>query len=95
MEQIKTTKDKIEDVCNALSEFLCEKNRRYGNSAIEPARVFSNSNSSEQILVRLDDKISRIQNSEEIRKNDLVDFMGYLVLYCVSQDWLDFRELID
>ena len=46
--------------------------------------------------VRIDDKISRIMNSGgEIRKNDAADLMGYLALLSVSQNWLDFSDLID
>ena len=85
----------ITQVCKALELFLLEKNKRYGNSALEPLRLFSKLEPGEQIAIRMDDKLSRIDNSSELRKNDVVDLMGYLVLLCVSKGWTDFTEMID
>lgn len=85
----------IETFCNNLRDFLIEKNKRYGNSALEPIRVFSKASVDSQLRTRLDDKISRIKNSDELRKNDTVDLMGYLVLLCIANDWLDCKEFID
>lgn len=85
----------IEKVCAGICELLLEKNLRYGNSALEPVRVFSKADASEGIKVRLDDKLSRIRNSDALRRNDVVDLMGYLVLLCVAHGWLDFSDLID
>ena len=89
------TQQKISDICDSLKEFLIEKNRRYGNSALDPARIFSKANTDEQLKVRLDDKINRIMNSDELRTNDMVDFMGYLVLILVHMNIIDFSHLID
>ncbi len=83
------------DMCHGLKKFLLVKNKRYGDSALKPVRVFSKASSMEQLNVRMDDKISRIMNSPEDRKNDFVDLMGYLVLKCVSEGWFDFSELLD
>ena len=85
----------IARTCDEVKRFLLEKNKRYGNSALCPARVFSKSSPSEQILVRMDDKLSRIRNAPEPRKNDFVDLVGYLVLFMVQQEWTDLSELID
>ena len=90
-----TTVSKIIQVTDSLSSLLIEKNKRYGNSALEPINTFSKLNSENSIAVRLDDKLSRIKNSEELRKNDIVDMLGYLTLLCVSKDWLNFDDLID
>lgn len=80
-----------------LSLFLAVKNMKYGNSALEPKRVFSRASAEEQLLVRLDDKVSRLMNrkEEELAKNDVVDLLGYLVLYCVMRGWFSFRDLLD
>ena len=51
--------------------------------------------SAEAILVRLDDKLSRIKNSPELRKNDIFDMIGYLTLLAVQKNWTNFDELID
>jgi hypothetical protein len=73
-----------QDVYNELSviaDMLISKNKKYGNSALKPMRVFSKMNTLEQINVRIDDKLSRIAN----RKNDEdedpeLDLIGYLIL---------------
>lgn len=88
-------KAQIRGVCESLDGFLQEKNRKYGNSALEPVRVFSKLSAGEQLKIRMDDKVSRIKNSDELRKNDVVDLMGYLVLVCVQNGWSNFDELLD
>ena len=85
----------IGKVVEALSEFLMAKNKNYGNSALKPIKVFSKVEPTNSICVRMDDKISRIVNSKEFRKNDIVDLTGYLVLLCAQKGWDDFKELID
>jgi hypothetical protein len=94
-----TVQDKIVTTCDGMARLLVAKNQRYGNSALEPIRVFSNVDADVGLLVRLDDKLSRIKyassNHKPLRKNDIADMMGYLVLYCVKQGWTDFADLID
>lgn len=85
----------IGKVVEALSEFLIAKNKNYGNSALKPLKVFSKVEPTNSICVRMDDKISRIVNSSELRKNDIVDLTGYLVLLLAQKGWDDFKELID
>jgi hypothetical protein len=80
---------------DSMKEFLLEKNRRYGDSALHPKRIFSKAPIDEQIRIRLDDKLSRIENSKELRKNDICDTIGYLVLFAVSKKWVDFKDLLD
>lgn len=89
------TRDGIECICRSISHVLVEKNKRYGDSAVAPVRVFSKAEKDQQILVRLDDKLSRIANADIIRKNDLADIIGYCVLLCHTKGWHDFSELID
>lgn len=92
-----------QDICSTLSNMsnlLVEKNKRYGNSALSPLNIFAHhmaedDTASNSILVRLDDKLSRIRNANELRKNDVADIMGYLTLLCVNKGWTDFKELID
>ena len=94
-----TVQDKITTTCEGLARLLVAKNKRYGNSALEPMRVFSRADPAEGILVRLDDKLSRIKHASSdgkpLRKNDIADMIGYLILYCVKQEWTDFDDLID
>jgi hypothetical protein len=83
-------------VFDSLRELVLEKNRRYGDSALRPRNIFSQIEPSEAIKIRIDDKISRIRNSRGlIRKNDVADLIGYLALFSVSQDWVDFTDLLD
>lgn len=89
------TRQAIVDVCFGLKDFLLEKNEHYGDSALDPVRIFSNADPGEQILVRLDDKLSRIRNSDGLRRNDVVDLAGYLVLLMVQHEWTDMSDLID
>ena len=95
MENQDNTNKKIEVVCDQLRQFLQEKNRRYGDSALNPVNVFSKGNARDKILLRMDDKITRIKNSLALRKNDNVDLMGYLVLLCINEGWMDFKDQID
>lgn len=64
-----------------ISGMLIEKNRRYGNSALSPVRVFSKVDTEEQIKVRIDDKLSRVMSSQLDEDEDVIDdLIGYLVL---------------
>jgi len=85
----------IARVCVSMLNFLMVKNKRYGNSAIEPLNVFSKLDANEQINNRMDDKLMRIKNSSVELKNDYVDLSGYLLLKCIANDWLEFKDLLD
>ena len=87
--------ESIGKVMGALTGFLIAKNKNYGNSALEPLKVFSKVEPTNGICVRMDDKLSRISNANELRKNDIVDLTGYLVLLCTQKGWDDFKDLID
>lgn len=73
-----------EEILNQVKEigkFLIEKNRKYGNSAIQPTRIFSKASDEEQIMVRLDDKLSRLQSGQCDDDEDVIqDIIGYLIL---------------
>lgn len=89
------TTDKIRETLSNMTELLIEKNIRYGNSALNPPNIFSKLPSEDSICIRLDDKLNRIKSSDQLRKNDVSDMIGYLTLLCVSRGWTDFQELID
>ena len=89
------TQEKISQVYDSLKEVVLYKNTMYGNSALEPLGIFAKDRSTNSILVRLDDKLQRIKNSSEIRKNDIADMIGYLSLFCVDKGWVDFSEFKD
>lgn len=76
----------IQVECNALATMLIGKNRKYGNSALEPIRIFSKADTAEQIRVRLDDKLSRITRGQPGDDEDVtLDLLGYLILLRVHQ----------
>ena len=58
-------------------------------------KIFTKTNATDSILIRIDDKISRIKNSKTLRKNDIADITGYFVLLMASKDWISFKDLID
>lgn len=71
---------------NTIKVMLVQKNYRYGNSALSPIRVFSKAGVEEQIKVRIDDKLSRIQNQSPDDTDDTVlDLIGYLLLLRIQR----------
>jgi hypothetical protein len=73
--------------CNQVKEMLLEKNKKYGDSALNPVRIFSKSSTDEQIKVRIDDKLSRLKstNWEDDNEDVILDLIGYLHLLRISQ----------
>ena len=86
----------IAKICDDIRDLLLKKNRAYGNSALEPIRVFSKANSCEQILVRIDDKLNRIKQGANILSEDedvLQDLIGYLILLKVWKENTEWMEM--
>ena len=80
------TQKRIEEVCDSIKEMLLEKNRRYGNSALAPIRVFSKADTIEQLKVRMDDKVSRIRSGQSDEDEDVWrDLAGYIVLLIIAR----------
>ena len=80
------TGSSIAAVCDDLKRMLLEKNRAYGDSALNPVRVFSSAGPEEQLLVRIDDKLSRLARGTEYPGDDtIMDLAGYLVLLLVQR----------
>ena len=75
----------IREECTALAEFLVAKNKAYGDSALAPLRVFSRASVEEQILVRLDDKLSRLARGSDVGEDVVLDLLGYLVLLRIQR----------
>lgn len=77
---------KLDMVLASIREMLLDKNRKYGNSALEPMRVFSKAEPLEQIAVRMDDKLSRIRSAQGDDLEDAkLDLVGYLVLEAIAK----------
>lgn len=71
--------------CRSIARTLLSKNIAYGDSALNPVRVFSQASAKEQILVRLDDKLSRLQRGQAAGEDVTLDLIGYLVLLRVVE----------
>lgn len=85
---MKKTQFEIACICDEIKNLLLEKNAKYGDSAIEPSRIFSKASPVEQILVRIDDKLSRISKGIGLLGSDedvIDDLIGYLVLLKIAQ----------
>jgi hypothetical protein len=76
---------RIAEECDALKAMLLGKNDAYGNSALDPVRIFSKASPREQILVRLDDKLSRLSRGAAAGEDVVKDILGYLILLRVLE----------
>ena len=89
---------KISGICDDIKELLIHKNRKYGNSALKPCRVFSKSSPVEQLLVRIDDKLNRIMQGAGLLAEDedvVNDLIGYLVLLKIGMNDEKNREILE
>ncbi len=68
-----------------VREMLIQKNTAYGDSALDPVRVFSKASPQEQIRVRIDDKLSRLARGSDAGEDVLADLLGYLVLLEIAK----------
>jgi hypothetical protein len=81
-----TTAEEIRAVCGEIEAMLLAKNAAYGDSALDPVRIFSKADAVEQIRVRIDDKLSRLMRGDGSGDEDAVgDLLGYLVLLRVGE----------
>ena len=78
------TQKEITEVMNELKVLLIKKNEQYGDSVLEPIRIFSKASIDEQVKVRIDDKINRLLQGDDSLESDedvIKDLIGYLVLF--------------
>lgn len=69
-----------------IGEMLLDKNRKYGNSALDPLRVHSQATPIEQLKVRADDKLSRLRSAQADDAEDaLLDYIGYMILLHIAE----------
>ncbi len=80
-----TMSDRISAKCLAIENMLLKKNAAYGNSAMEPMRIFSSADSLEGIRVRIDDKLSRVKNKAK-GEDSVSDLIGYLILLSIMEE---------
>jgi hypothetical protein len=72
--------------CLDLADLLLDKNKKYGDSALKPKRIFSRASVVDQIDIRIDDKLSRIENRADDEDEDPTkDILGYLILRRIAE----------
>lgn len=87
--QLTASQRRISEVCDSIKDLLLQKNAAYGDSALAPLRIFSRADPVAQILVRIDDKLSRLSRGHALPDETLDatvdDLIGYLVLLKVAK----------
>jgi hypothetical protein len=82
---MKTFAETVTEECLAIANMLIAKNKAYGDSALSPLRVFSKASPKEGILVRIDDKLSRIARGQAAGEDAVMDLIGYLIILRVQE----------
>jgi len=87
-------KAQIQSEMQRIMDLLIQKNNSYGNSATQPAKIFSKGDAVESISARIDDKLMRIANKgiNENTLDTIDDLIGYLVLLKIA--WFE-KEIPD
>ena len=70
----------LDATLGSIRTMLIAKNQAYGDSALNPLRILSKVSAEEQILVRIDDKLSRLARGAEAGEDSINDLLGYFVL---------------
>lgn len=82
---ISSFEQSIHRVTGKIADLLISKNKQYANSALDPIRVFSKADRTEQLRVRADDKLSRIRNGDT-SEDALIDLAGYIILMKIAEE---------
>lgn len=93
------TQQKIAEITEAIRDLLLYKNQKYGDSALNPKKIFYKGDARNSILIRLDDKLGRIMANADAtpRINDVADIIGYCTLLLISMGATqsDIKALMD
>ena len=84
---MKETQDKIRKTMKEVLDLLIAKNKQYGDSAMNPTRIFAKGSAEDLIRVRIDDKLNRLlQGDKSIERDEdvILDLIGYLVLLLIA-----------
>ena len=78
--------EKLDAIVTQVTDLLKQKNKSYGDSALNPAGIFSKLNATEALCARIDDKIMRIKNKgiNDETEDTVDDLIGYLLLLKMS-----------
>lgn len=76
----------LESVLSTIKEVLIDKNRKYGDAALNPYGIFSKAPAEEAIRIRIDDKLKRLHNRQDDDNEDAeLDTLGYLILLMIAK----------
>lgn len=78
------SQQKIVEITEGMKDLLLYKNHKYGDSALHPKQIFYKGDAKGSIEIRLDDKLGRVINCDELRANDVADIIGYCTLLLIS-----------
>tara|TARA_R100001594_G_C3969650_1_gene247492 strand:+ start:9 stop:527 length:519 start_codon:yes stop_codon:yes gene_type:complete len=77
---------KVDIVVKEITDLLKQKNIDYGNTGLNPPKIFSKLEATEALCARIDDKLSRIKNKgiNDKTEDTVSDLIGYLILLKLS-----------
>lgn len=75
----------VREVLDGVCDLLVAKNAQYGDSALSPIRIMSRAAPTEQLRVRIDDKLSRLAHGVGDQEDTVLDLIGYLVMLRIAQ----------
>ena len=80
--------EKLDLESKSIIDLLKQKNEAYGNTALNPSKIFSKLSPTEAICARIDDKLARIKNKgiNDKTEDTIDDLIGYLFLLKMSLD---------
>jgi hypothetical protein len=83
-----TFNQQLDKKTKEIIDLLKEKNKAYGNSALEPAQIFSKLGACESLCSRIDDKLMRIKNKGiyDATEDTVIDLIGYLMLLLMAME---------
>tara|TARA_R100000315_G_scaffold35086_1_gene14486 strand:+ start:1989 stop:2306 length:318 start_codon:yes stop_codon:yes gene_type:complete len=89
--------DNLDKHVKKITDLLKFKNQSYGNSALEPANIFSQANAIDSLSARIDDKLMRIKNKGiyDATEDTLKDLVGYLLLLLMAIEDRDKKEKVE
>lgn len=78
--------EKLDIITQSVTDLLKSKNKSYGDSALNPAGIFSKLTATDALCARIDDKIMRIKNKgiNDETEDTVDDLIGYLLLLKMS-----------
>lgn len=88
---INNSQARITEILESMKDLLLYKNQKYGDAALNPIGIFTKHlknvpENTASILVRLDDKLGRVKNADNLRTNDISDIIGYCSLLLISME---------